>query len=404
MAGPLYLWYLLSILKKSNTSAHSVIPEQVATSSSENESLSLCSISGADDLIDSLRQSITGNPVPVLLVGEEGSGKHYIAKRLAAALLCDAPDAINGACEKCPSCRTLAQGAHFDLVEIEPPPDKKTIAVATVREQVAGTLHVFPQLSRRRVYVVSAVKAETLNEQGQNALLKPLEEHPDFARFIILTEDVERLLPTIRSRSRVIHMGRRTDKDILEILEQSGETDRVAIELATRYADGLPGQALAIVGDIEFRKLRERVFAFFLELPRETRAFAITSGLKLLQDNESKSSGSKLQKHEKMRITGVLQLLESFSRDLLFLKESIPQGKLVNSDFAKPLEAMLKQFPDADPLRAAFLIQQTSRALSANALFDHAVARLMLGLRHYLAGQPRPDHIYLQEMAGVGSF
>ena len=380
----------------------STLPEQMTSIDRGGNALSLRSIACADDLIDSLRQSITGNPSPILLVGEEGSGKHYIAKRLAAALLCDTPDEKDGACGRCPSCRAFAQGEHFDLIELEPPDDKRTIAVASVREEVAATLHIFPQLSRRRVYIISAVKGDTLNEQGQNALLKPLEDHPEFVRFILLTEDPERLLPTIRSRSRMIHLGRRTDQDIRAILEEKGESDRLSINLAVLYADGLPGQALAIVGDKEFRELRAEVFDFFLQLFHASRTFALTEWQKLLQDRGDKAGGTKLQKHERIRINDVLRLLESFVRDLVVLKAAIPQGKLINSDLEEQLRAALRKYPATDPLRAALLIQETSRALSANVLFDHAVARLMLGLRHYLSGQPVPDHVYLNEMTSLG--
>ncbi|HHW94297.1 MAG TPA: hypothetical protein GX734_07330 [Clostridiaceae bacterium] len=375
--------------------------EQVTAIDTGGNDLSLCSIACADELIDSLRQSIVGNPSPILLVGEEGSGKYYIAKRLAAALLCHAPDDKDGACGSCPSCRSLAQGEHFDLIELAPPDDKKTIAVASVREQVAATLHIFPQLSQRRVYIISAVKGDTLNEQGQNALLKPLEEHPEFVRFILLTEDVERLLPTIRSRSRVIYLRRRSDHEIRTILKQNGEIDQASVELAVLYADGLPGKALAIVGDKEFRELRTDVFDFFLQLFNASRTFALTEWQKLLQEGDGKAAGTKLQKHERMRVGDVLRLLESFSRDLLILKEAIPHGKLVNLDFEESLKAVLRKYPATDPLRAALLIQQTSRALSANVLFDHAIARLMLGLRHYLSGQSAADHVYLPELSGL---
>jgi hypothetical protein len=133
----------------------------------------------------------------------------------------------------------------------------------------------------------------------------------------------------------------------------------------------------------------------------ESRVFALTGWQRLLQDRDEKTkAGTKLQKHERIRMNDVLRLLESFSRDLLILKEEIPQGKLVNSDLEKSLSAVLEKYPATDPLRAALLIQQTSRALSANVLFDHAVARLMLGLRHYLSGQAVPNHVYLHETLG----
>lgn len=375
--------------------------KRVTSTDMDGNALSLRSIVCAEELLDVLRQSIVGNPTPIMLIGEEGSGKHYIAMRLAAALLCDEPDDKNGACGSCPSCRSLAQGEHFDLIELKPEEGKKTIAVANVREQVGSTLHIFPQLSRRRVYIISAIKDDTLNEQGQNALLKPLEEHPEFVRFILLTEDPERLLPTIRSRSRMIHLGRRSDQDMRAILEHNGETDSASVELAVLYAEGLPGQALAIAGDKDFQELRRETFDFFLSLFHESRVFALTGWQRLLQDRDEKTkAGTKLQKHERIRMNDVLRLLESFSRDLLILKEEIPQGKLVNSDLEKSLSAVLEKYPATDPLRAALLIQQTSRALSANVLFDHAVARLMLGLRHYLSGQAVPNHVYLHETLG----
>ncbi len=375
--------------------------KRVTSTDMDGNALSLRSIVCAEELLDVLRQSIVGNPTPIMLIGEEGSGKHYIAMRLAAALLCDEPDDKDGACGSCPSCRSLAQGEHFDLIELKPEEGKKTIAVANVREQVGSTLHIFPQLSRRRVYIIFAIKDDTLNEQGQNALLKPLEEHPEFVRFILLTEDPERLLPTIRSRSRMIHLGRRSDQDMRAILEHNGETDSASVELAVLYAEGLPGQALAIAGDKDFQELRRETFDFFLSLFHESRVFALTGWQRLLQNRDEKiKAGTKLQKHERIRMNDVLRLLESFSRDLLILKEKIPQGKLVNSDLEKSLSAVLEKYPATDPLRAALLIQQTSRALSANVLFDHAVARLMLGLRHYLSGQAVPNHVYLHETLG----
>lgn len=334
--------------------------------------LSFPSIACPESLREELALFLEGNPSPVLLVGEEGAGKRYIARRLAAALLCDKPSPQEGACGLCPSCRTLAIGSHHDLVELEPLAGKTSIAVAAVRSEVAATLDIYPQLSRKRVYLISAIKPDTLTELGQNALLKPLEEHAEFVRFILLTEDDSRLLPTLVSRSRRIILGRRGEEDIRTILEEAGfEGDR--LELAVQYADGLPGQAIAIAGDDNFRDLRDQALALFLKLPQATRTFCLTEGLRFFRDRRKETAV-------------LLRILESFLRDLLILQNRIPAAALVNGDWGDPLAALSKQSPPADPAGAAALVRQTARALSGNANYDHSLARLLLGLRAWLGG------------------
>ncbi len=334
--------------------------------------LSFLSIACPDLLRKQLALSLEGNNFPVLLVGEEGAGKRYVALRLAAALLCDKPDPQEGACGRCPSCKTLAGGAHHDLLVLEPEAGKSSIAVAAVRSMVSATLDIYPQLSRNRVYLISAAKQDSLTELGQNALLKPLEAHPEFVRFILLTEDDTRLLPTLVSRSRMIRLGRREEEDIRTILEEAGfEGDR--FELAIKYADGLPGQAIALAGDEGFRDLRDKTLALFLKLPKATRTYCLTEGLRFFQENKKQTAV-------------ILRILESLLRDLLLLQSGLPAASLVNRDWAGQLAALSGQSPPADPAGASGLVRQTARALSSNANFDHTLARLLLGLRAWLGG------------------
>ena len=337
--------------------------------------LSLHSIACSQLFRKELSASWTGSHTPVLLVGEEGSGKHYIARRLAAAMLCDAPDPETGACGQCASCRTLLQGSHPDLIELEPLEDKTSIPVASVREEVSATLPVYPQISRHRVYVISAAKSDTLTEQGQNALLKPLEEHPDFVRFILLTEDAGRLLPTILSRSRVIRIGRRDDEAILNLLRDAGYEGEIG-DLAVRYADGLPGRALTIAGDEDFRALRDQTVAIFRQLPEATRAYCLTEGLQFFRDH-------------KARVAVILRILESLLRDLLVLLQNGDGAVLVNRDLSSVFLAMRGRANEMDPAMAGELIRQTNHALSNNTNFDHTMARLLLGLRAFLG--PKTD-------------
>ena len=345
-----------------------------------DRSLSFHAIACSGEFKEQLAHSVWEDKTPLLLAGEEGSGKHFIARRLAAAILCHQPDRSEGACGQCASCRMLQTGSHLDLVEIAPPDDKSSIPVASVRSQVAGTLQIYPQLSPNRVYVIEALKADTLNEQGQNALLKPLEEHPGFVRFIILREEADRLLSTIRSRSRMIRIGRRSPDQIRRILEETGRDDQTA-GLALRYADGLPGQALAMAQDANFRLLRDKAFTLFSGLPRSTRTDCLTAGLAFF-------------KEERKELTLLLRVFESFLRDLLLLQNGVDPAGLVNVDLADDLGGIRRQAAGADPARAAELVRQTAGALASNANFDHTVARMLLGLRAFMGGHPVPEQVF----------
>ena len=350
-------------------------PTHASASYGEDGALSLRSIHASPELMRQLRQRLSGAPAPILLAGEEGAGKHFIARRLAAAWLCEKPDPENGACGTCTSCILMDDNAHFDSVVVEPPEGKGRIPVSLVRERVSETIDIFPQVSRRRVYTVNAAKADTLSEQGQNALLKPLEEHPEFVRFILLVEDAERLLPTIVSRCAIIRIGRRDEHDIVSILREHGVRDEAAIKAGVRFGEGLPGQALRIAEDESFQALREQVFALFVALPDATVAWCLTKGLEIL-------------KSEKSSIRFVLSLLASFVRDLLLLRDEVQDVAIINHDYRDQLVAMLA-LPNkrrSDPEEALRLINQMAQALIFNVNFDHASSRLLLGLRARLGG------------------
>ena len=128
-----------------------------------------------------------------LLSGPRGSGKHTLANLLAAAILCKEPD---GPCGVCRSCRKVLSGSHPDYITIDDP-TKKTVPVDLIREARAD-IFVRPNESDRKIYLFP--RAQDMGIPGQNALLKVLEEPPSYGVFLLLTDNPEKLLPTVRSR------------------------------------------------------------------------------------------------------------------------------------------------------------------------------------------------------------
>jgi len=179
----------------------------------------------------------------VVIGGPAGSGKSTVARWLAAALLCPSELDREAPCAQCRTCRKVASGAHPDLHVLAPAPERREIAVDDVRALLAALLHQ-PVEGRARVVLVDPASA--LNLEGQNALLKTLEE-PGSATFLLLpTSRPEALLPTVRSRCERLGL-RRLDPLLLrsELARRQPDRQRQH-ERAAVLARGSLGQALAM--------------------------------------------------------------------------------------------------------------------------------------------------------------
>ena len=126
-----------------------------------------------------------------LLCGPSGSGRHTLAKLLAAAILCQGS---GKPCLSCGPCRKIMNGTHPDFITIDDP-EHKNVAVKLIRS-FREDVYIRPNEAEHKIYLFP----QDLGLEGQNALLKTLEEPPKYGVFILLTDNPEKLLPTVRSR------------------------------------------------------------------------------------------------------------------------------------------------------------------------------------------------------------
>ena len=126
-----------------------------------------------------------------LLNGEDGSGKMTLAKAFAKALLCEKHEG----CGQCTPCRQADTGNHPDLIYITH--EKYEIRVDEIRQGINETIDIKPYSSNYKIYIVD--DADRMNVGAQNALLKTLEEPPEYAVILLLTNNKDRLLETILS-------------------------------------------------------------------------------------------------------------------------------------------------------------------------------------------------------------
>lgn len=177
-----------------------------------------------------------------LISGPSGSGKHTLARSLAAAMQCSHPS--RHPCGVCPACRKVLSGQHPDVITIRDP-EHKQLPVELVRSARADVF-VRPNEGRRKIYIFD----QPMGPAAQNALLKILEEPPAYATFLLLTEQAGQMLATIRSRSAELTMAPVEGPAALDFLRKlAPEASDEALGAALSRAGGWLGQAANALRD-----------------------------------------------------------------------------------------------------------------------------------------------------------
>ena len=204
-----------------------------------------------DNLTGSLRRGHISHFY--LICGPEGSGKHTLAKLLAAAILCGKDGAP---CGRCNVCRKVFDGNHPDFITVTDP-EHKNIAVKIVRE-IRDDVFIRPNESDHKIYLF----AQDLGVEGQNALLKVLEEPPKYGVFLLLTDNPEKILPTVRSRCTELNLHALSAETLRHALRrQFPDTSTEDIEAAIMRSGGFLGQAQEILRSGEALSPQTAAFA-----------------------------------------------------------------------------------------------------------------------------------------------
>lgn len=190
-----------------------------------------------DNLTSSLRRGHISHFY--LISGPEGSGKHTLARLLAAAILCGRSD---GPCGQCNACRKVMDGNHPDFITVTDP-EHKNIAVKIVR-QIRDDVFIRPNEAEHKIYLFG----QDMGIEGQNALLKVLEEPPKYGVFLLLTDNPEKILPTVRSRCTELAMAALPEAVLRPALQQRfPEAEDADIRAVIARSGGFLGQALQLL-------------------------------------------------------------------------------------------------------------------------------------------------------------
>lgn len=203
--------------------------------------MSFDTLLGNEQMKENLSRSLKNGHIShfYLISGPVGAGKHTLARLLAAAILCREG---NKPCLSCLPCRKVMEGSHPDFITVEDP-EHKNVAVRIVRDY-RDDMFIRPNESEHKVYLFP----QELGIEGQNALLKILEEPPSYGVFILLTDNPEKLLPTVRSRCTELSLRPLSDnllrKALKKVFPDAADAD---VEAAVFRSGGFLGQALEVV-------------------------------------------------------------------------------------------------------------------------------------------------------------
>ena len=196
----------------------------------------------ASAVLEGLRSQIAA-PEPAhawLLLGPSGSGKRATAAAMAAAL--DCPIAPGIGCGTCSACSRAVRHRHPDVHHIVP--EGLVIPVDVIREAVIPEAARSPFEAPYKVFIIE--EADRMNDAAQNALLKTLEEPLPDTVFILVSDNDEDLLDTLRSRCRIIHLEPVPEEYIVHVLQSEGAGPELALT-AARVSEGDLARARELV-------------------------------------------------------------------------------------------------------------------------------------------------------------
>jgi DNA polymerase-3 subunit delta' len=327
---------------------------------------------GNAQIVDGLRAAVAAGRLPrsLIVVGPRGAGKYTLALMLTMAVECERQPRETGAdgrqlagfCGVCRNCTRIAEAGdlesrveeavaareemrevdkketrvlvqtHPDVLIVPPDPPQLLIKLGQIRTMI-GRAQYRPAEAPATVFVLTSA---ALMKEAANSLLKLLEEPPDYVQIMILAENLGELLPTIRSRCAVAHLGALPVEEIAALLaERRPELSEVERELTARLSEGAAGRAMGL--DLA-TYAAGRADALTL-LQNAERSGGASDHSALFKMTETYRSGAEGQ----VKTAVLLRALASVLEDMLLVQSGAGE-RMRNVDKRREIERMAETF------------------------------------------------------------
>ena len=291
-----------------------------------------------------LSNSIKSNMIShaYMFEGPSGVGKNTMARELATTLL-EMENLFNSP----------------DYIEITP--DGNSIKIAQIRKLQSDIL-VKPYKSYK-IYVID--EAQKMTVEAQNALLKTLEEPPKYAIIILITNNKESLLDTIKSRCEIIKFTPIPLVEVADYLTQTG-VDKNRASLLANFSRGSMQKAIELSESEDFHIMRD-------EVQKYVETFLTGSMLDIMDIQSS------IEKY-KDNITNVLDLLVNYFRDIMMVKENVYSSMIINLDRLVFIKNMSTKITYSQLSKIIDIIEETKNKLRSNCNFNISIQVMTLNI------------------------
>ncbi len=321
-------------------------------------------IIGQEQIKEHLQNAIATNKVShaYIINGERCAGKEFIAHVFAMALQCERQE--EEPCQECHSCKQALSGNQPDIIKVmhEKP---NTIGVEDIRTQINGTIAIKPYSSPRKIYIMN--EGEKMTVQAQNALLKTLEEPPEYAVILILTTNVNALLPTILSRCVVLNMKPVRDELIKKFLMETVQIPDYKSDLCVAFARGNVGKAKLLASSEEFDNIKEEAVTL-LKYINDMEIGEIVAAIKKINDY-------------KFDVNDYLDILSIWYRDVLLFKATNDVNHLIFRGEIQYIRKVADRCSYHGIEKILKALDKAQNRLSANVNFDLTMELLLLTIK-----------------------
>ena len=322
------------------------------------------SVIGQEQMTQNLENALKHKKIShaYLFQGERLSGKRMIADIFARALQCEGDG--DRPCNQCRSCRQAINGNHPDIIYVEH--DKpNVISVDNIRTQINGDIAIKPYSSAYKIYIMD--EAEKMNTQAQNALLKTLEEPPEYAVIMLLSTRAEAILPTILSRCVALNTKPVSDDKIKHFLMEKVQVPDYRASICASFARGNVGRAIQLASNEDFDKMKAEVLG----------------NLKSIFEMEvnQMAAAAKKMTEEKYEVEDYLDLCFIWYRDVLLYKACKDRKHLVFLEEIRDIERIGEQYSYEAIEKVIGAIEQARSRIKSNVNFDLTMELLFMAMK-----------------------
>lgn len=321
-------------------------------------------IIGQEQIKEHLQNALAAKKIShaYIINGEKSAGKEFIAKIFAMALQCERED-VNP-CQECHSCKQALSENQPDIIRVmhEKP---NAISVDDIRTQINNDVAIKPYSSPYKIYIVN--EAEKMTAQAQNAILKTLEEPPEYAIILLLTTNVNALLPTILSRCVVLNMKPVADALVKKYLMEEMQIPDYKAEVCVAFARGNIGKARLLAASEDFENVKAEALSL-LKYIQDMELHEIIAAIKKINDY-------------KLDINDYLDIMAIWYRDVLLFKATNDVNHLVFREEIQTLRKIARRSSYEGIESVIEALQKAKSRLNANVNFELTMELLMLEIK-----------------------